>query len=164
MTDNERKTSEEKAQQVLSHLSAYGKEHDLSNTKLAEEIAIPYDTLNKWWFFTQRKDARKPSELHIEKISEFLESKERPEIYSQIEEARHRTEKIKYLLLLLEDELRWFRDNNPRAREEFRKELDASDIGYISSLLTMLTEEDKFKRWLALTTIRFQSFKRRQKG
>lgn len=161
MTDNERKTLEERAQQVLSRLSAYAKEHDLPNRKLAEEIGIPCDTLNKWWFFTQRKDARKPSELHIERIREFLESKETPEIYSQIEEARHRTEKIKYLLLLLEDELRWFRDNNPRAREEFRKELDASDIGYISSLLTMLTEEGRFNRWLALTTTRFQSFKRR---
>lgn len=161
MTENERKTSEEKAKEVLSSLSAYAKEHNLANRKLAEELDVPYDTLNKWWFFTQRKDARKPSEPHIDKIKEFLESKERPEIYSQIEEARHRTEKIKYLLLLLEDELRWFRDNNPRAREEFRKELDASDIGYISSLLTMLTEEDRFKRWLALTTTRFQSFKRR---
>jgi hypothetical protein len=161
MTENERKTLEEKAKEVLSRLSAYAKEHDLTNKKLAEELNIPYDTLNKWWFFTQRKDARKPFEPHINKIEEFLESKEKPEIYRQIEEARHRTEKIKYLLLLLEDELRWFRDNNPRAREEFRKELNASDVGYISSLLTMLTEEDKFRRWLALTTARFQSFKRR---
>ena len=161
MSENQRRTPEESAQQVLSRLSAYAKEHGLSNRKLAEEIGVPYDTLNKWWFFTQRKDARKPSELHIERVSEFLESKERPEIYSQIEEAKRRTEKIKYLLLLLEDELRWFRDNNPRAREEFRKQLDASDIGYISSLLTMLTEEGRFKRWLALTTARFQSFKRR---
>jgi len=161
MTENERKTSEEKARELLLRLSSYAKEHSLSNKELAKEIDIPYDTLNKWWFFTQRKSARKPSELHINKIEEFLESKERPEIYDEIQEARHRTEKIKYLLLLLEDELRWFRDNNPRAREKFRKELDASDIGYISSLLTMLTEEDKFKRWLALTTTHFQSFKRR---
>lgn len=161
MIGNERKTLEETAQQVLSRLSAYAKEHDLCNRKLAEEIGIPYDTLNKWWFFTQRKDARKPSEPHIDKIKDFLEGKESPEVYQQIQEARRRTEKIRYLLLLLEDELRWFRDNNPRAREEFRKELNASDIGYISSLLSMLTEEDKFKRWLALTTVRFQSFKRR---
>ncbi|MBI2328648.1 MAG: hypothetical protein HYU85_03285 [Chloroflexi bacterium] len=160
MTENETKALEERAKQVLSRLSAYAKENNLSSTKLAEEISVPRNTLTKWWFFTQRKDARKPSELHVERIGEFLESKERPELYSQIEEARRRTEKIKYLLLLLEDELRWFRDNNPRAREEFRKGLNASDIGYISSLLTMLTEEDKFKRWLALTTIRFQSFKR----
>lgn len=160
MTENERKTSEAKAQELLSHLSAYAKEHNLSNRALAEQLDVSYDTLNKWWFFTQRKDARRPSEWHIKKVEEFLESKERPEIYDKIREARHRTEKIKYLLLLLEDELRWFRDNSPRAREEFRRGLDASDIGYISSLLTMLVEEDKFKRWLALTTTRFQSFKR----
>ena len=161
MNQNEGKTSQEKAKELLSRLSSYAKEHDLANKELAEEINIPYDTLSKWWFFTQRKDARKPSELHINKIEEFLESKEKPEIYDKIQEARHRTEKIKYLLLLLEDELRWFRDNSPGAREEFRRELNASDIGYISSLLTMLTEEDKFKRWLALTTTCFQSFKRR---
>ncbi len=161
MNQNDERTLEEKAKELLSHLSSYAQKHDLANKALAEEIDIPYDTLNKWWFFTQRKDARKPSELHINKIEEFLESKEKPEIYDEIQEAMHRTEKIKYLLLLLEDELRWFRDNSPRAREEFRRELDTSDIGYISSLLTMLTEEDKFKRWLALTTTRFQSFKRR---
>jgi hypothetical protein len=161
MNQKEGRTSEEKAKEILSRLSSYAKEHDLANKELAEEIDIPYDTLNKWWFFTQRKDARKPSELHLDKIEEFLESKVKPEIYDKIQEARHRAEKIKYLLLLLEDELRWFRDNSPRAREEFRREIDASDIGYISSLLTMLTEEDKFKRWLTLTTTRFQSFKRR---
>jgi hypothetical protein len=161
MNQNEERTLGEKAKELLSRLSSYAQKHDLANKELAEEIDIPYDTLNKWWFFTERKDARKPSELHINKIKEFLESKEKPEIYDEIQEARHRTEKIKYLLLLLEDELRWFRDNSPRAREGFRRELDSSDIGYISSLLTMLTEEDKFKRWLALTTTRFQSFKRR---
>lgn len=161
MSKNERETLAEKPRELLSRLSIYAKEHDLSSRALAEELDIPYDTLNKWWFFTQRKDARKPSELHINKIEKFLESREKPEIYDKIQEARRRTEKIKYLLLLLEDELRWFRDNNPRAREEFRRELDAYDIGYISSLLTMLTEEGKFKRWLAFTTARFQSFKRR---
>lgn len=161
MTENERKTLEEKAKEVLSRLSAYAKEHSLSNRKLAEELSIPYKTLQRWWFFTRGKDVRKPSEPHMNRIKDFLESKERPEEYSQIEEARHRTEKVKYLLLLLEDELRWFRDNDPTARQEFRRELDASDVGYISSLLTMLTEEDKFKRWLALTTARFQSFRRR---
>ncbi len=161
MTENERQTLEERARQMLSRLSTYAKENNLSNRKLAEEIGVPYNTLTKWWFFRQDKSARKPSELHIERVREFLESKKAPEIYQHIQEARRRTEKIKFLLLLLEDELRWFRDNNPRARGEFRKELDASDIGYISSLLTMLTEEDKFQRWLALTTLRFQSFKRR---
>ena len=161
MMGNEVKSQEEQAKQLLSQLNAYAREHNLSNRQLAEELGAPHNTLNKWWYFSRGKGARKPSEPHLNAIKEFLEAKSEPEVYVQIKEARHRIEKIKYLLLLLEDELRWFRDNEPRARDEFRKELDASDIGYISSLLTMLTEEDKFNRWLALTTTRFQSFKRR---
>lgn len=144
---------------VLSELDAYAKGLGISRRELANRLEIPYSTIKHW--FQQGKSARKPSEANLTKIRAFLESREKLEVYRHIEEARHRTEKIKYLLLLLEDELRWFRDDNPDAREIFRKELDASDIGYISSLLTMLSEEDKFKRWLALTTIRFQSFKRR---
>jgi len=161
MMGNEVKSQEEQAKQILSQLSAYAREHNLSNQQLAEELGVPRNTLNKWWFFSHGKGARKPSEPHVNTIREFLEAKSKPEVYAQVKEARHRIDKVKYLLLLLEDELRWFRDNEPRARDEFRKELDASDIGYISSLLTMLTEEDKFNRWLALTTTRFQSFKKR---
>lgn len=158
---NDVKNQEEQAKRLLSELDAFAKEHNLSNTELAEKLGIPYSTLSKWWYFTQGKGARKPSEPHLNRIKEFLGTRGKPELYTQIQEARHRAEKAKYLLLLLEDELKWFRDNDLRARDEFRKELDVSDIGYISSLLTMLTEEDKFKRWLALTTTRFQSFKRR---
>ncbi|MBM3118993.1 MAG: hypothetical protein FJ006_05485 [Chloroflexi bacterium] len=161
MTGNEVKSQEEQAKQLLSQLHAYAKEHNLSNRQLAEELGAPHNTLSKWWFFSGGKGARKPSEPHLNAIKEFLETKNKPEVYVKVEEARHRIEKIKYLLLLLEDELRWFRDSEPTARDEFRKELDASDIGYVSSLLTMLTEEDKFNRWLALTTTRFQSFGKR---
>jgi hypothetical protein len=159
--ENEVKNREEQTRQLLSQLNTYAREHNLSNRQLAEELGAPYNTLRKWWSFTHREEACQPSEPHLKTIKEFLGAKSKPEVYAQIKEARHRIEKVKYLLLLLEDELRWFRDNEPRARDEFRKELDASDIGYISSLLTMLTEEDKFNRWLALTTTRFQSFKRR---
>jgi hypothetical protein len=161
MTGNELNNREEQTKQLLGQLNAYAREHNLSNRQLAEEVGAPYETLRKWWVFSRGKEAHKPSDVHLSAIKEFLEAKSKPEVYVQIKEARHRIEKIKYLLLLLEDELRWFRDNESGARDEFRKELDASDIGYISSLLTMLTEEDKFNRWLALTTTRFQSFKKK---
>lgn len=161
MTGNDVICSDEKAKQLLSRLGSYAKEHNLSNRRLAEEIDIPYDTLREWHYFTQRKRIKYPSKENVEKISKYLESKGSTEDYKQVEEAQRKAEKIKYLLLLLEDELRWFRDSDPGAREQFRKALDAYDIGYISSLLTMLTEEEKFRRWLALTTTRFNSFKRR---
>jgi len=158
---NEVKSQQEQAKQLLSQLHAYAREHNLSNRQLAEELGAPSNTLSKWWFFSGGKGARKPSESHLNVIKEFLEAKNKPEVYVKLKETRRRIEKIRYLLLLLEDELRWFRDNEPRVRDEFRKELNASDIGYVSSLLTMLTEEDKFNRWLALTTTRFQSFKKK---
>jgi len=144
---------------ILSELESYAKGLGISRKELANRLGIPYSTVKHW--FQQGKSARKPSIGNLAKVRTFLEGREKPEVSRHIGEARHRTEKIKYLLLLLEDELRWFRADHPAAREVFRKELDASDIGYISSLLTMLSEEDKFKRWLALTTIRFQSFKKR---
>jgi transcriptional regulator with XRE-family HTH domain len=149
----------ETVESVFSQLDAYIKEQGLSRRELAGKLDIPYNTVKKW--LAVGKSRRNPSKEHADRIKVLLESEEKPELYRQIEEARRRTEKIKYLLLLLEDELRWFRDGNPDAREMFRKELDTSDIGYISSLLTMLSEEDKFQRWLALTTTQFQSFKRR---
>ena len=73
-----------------------------------------------------------------------------------------RTEKVKDLLIKLEKELRFFRDGSREDRDCFRK-LSVYDIGYISSLLTMLCEEDKFKRWVVFTTNKFRSFERRIK-
>ena len=144
---------------VLSELDAYAKGLGISRRELADRLEIPYSTIKHW--FQHGKGARKPSEANLTKVRVFLKSGEKLDVYRQFEDGKRRANKVKYLLLLLEDELRWFRDGNPDAREIFRKELDASDIGYISSLLTMMSEEDKFNRWLTLTTMRFQSFRRK---
>jgi hypothetical protein len=146
--------------ELLLRLNSYVKEHNLSAKNLAEKLDIPYNTTQKWWIFCQGTSARNPSKPHITKIKELLLAVEKPETHIQIEEARRKAEKTKYLLLLLEDELRWFRDGDIKTRDEFRKGLDAYDIGYISSLLIMLTDEDKFQRWLALSTARFNYFRK----
>ncbi len=158
MTKNS--TSTEETKKLLLHLSSYAKEHNLSTRSLTEKLGIPYDTTRKWWGFCQGASARKPSEIHLSRIKEFLTAEEKPEVYAQIEEARNRASKVRHLLILLEDELGWFRDGDAGARDEFRKGLDASDIGYISSLLTMITDEDKFQRWLALSNARFNYFRK----
>lgn len=152
---------DEQVRQLLDQLVAYAREQNLSNRELAIQLGMPYKTLSKWQSFTLGKEVRTPSKAYLSRIREFLLEKARPEVYAKAKEAKLRAEKIKYLLLLLEDELGWFRDGDGAAREEFRRELDASDIGYISSLLTMLTEEEKFNRWRALTTAGFRHFKRR---
>ncbi len=122
---------------------------------LADEIGWDVQSLAKC---IQNKEI--PPKLVIEKIAKTV-GFEIPTLDLMLRKAQLKTEKIKYLLLLLEDELRWFRDSSKESREIFREELDPGDIGYISSLLTMLGDEDKFRRWLTLTTNRFDFFKKK---
>jgi hypothetical protein len=150
------KISIEETKEILLQLSKYVHEENLTARSLADRLNIPYNTTQKWSIFCQGTSARNPSEAHLGKIKEFLPLKHETETNDQIKEAKHRVQKITYLLLLLEDQLDWFRNSDEKIRDEFRKALNVSDIGYISSLLTMLTEENKFQRWLTLSSNRFQ--------
>jgi hypothetical protein len=71
-----------------------------------------------------------------------------------------RIEAVRYLLLALETELRHFRDGERAERDAFRKLLNPQDMGYISSLLGMLGDEERFQRWLQMSTYKFQRFQR----
>jgi hypothetical protein len=132
-------------------------QHRYSTVKeFADEIG--WDSQNLSWHLETKK---KPHILVIDKIARTV-GFEVPTLDFLAKETKGKTERIKYLLLLLEDELRWFRDGSKEAREIFRASLDLGDIGYISSLLTMLGDEEQFERWLTLTTHRFNFF--RNKG
>jgi len=124
--------------------------------ELADEIGWDEQNLNTYF---QSKDM--PPKLVIEKIARTV-GFEISTLDFILQEAQRKTEKIKHLLLFLEEELSWFRDGSKEARDIFREELDPYDVGYISSLLIMLGDEDKFKRWLILTTYWFNFLK--QKG
>jgi transcriptional regulator with XRE-family HTH domain len=124
--------------------------------EFADEIGWEVQSLSS---YLQSKDV--PPRLVIEKIAKTV-GFEISALDFIVQEAQRKTEKVKHLLLFLEEELRWFRDSSKEARDIFRKKLDFGDIGYISSLLTMLGDEDKFKRWLALTTNRFNFFKKKE--
>jgi len=131
-------------------------QHQYSTVReLADEIGWDVQNLN---YYIQNKEM--PPKLVVEKIAKII-SFEIPALDFIIQGAQRKTEKIKYLLLFLEEELRWFRDGSKEARDIFREKLDLGDIGYVSSLLTMLGDEDKFKRWLTLTTNRFNFFKKK---
>ena len=131
-------------------------QHQYSTVReFADEIGWNMQNLN---YYLQNKEM--PPKLVVEKIAKII-GFEIPTLDSIIQGAQRKTEKIKYLLLFLEEELRWFRDGSKEARDIFREKLDLGDIGYVSSLLTMLGDEDKFKRWLTLTTNRFNFFKKK---
>ena len=105
---------------------------------LADEIGWDVQSLGNYF---QNKSM--PPKLVVEKIAKTIGF----QVSSSdlmIQETQRRTEKIKHLLLFLEEELRWFRDGSKQNRDIFRDMLDLNDIGYVSSLLTMLGDEDKF--------------------
>lgn len=124
--------------------------------ELADDIGWDVQNLSNYF---QNKGM--PPRLVIEKIAKTI-GFEIPALNLMLGEAQRKAGKLKYLLLLLEDELRWFRDSSKEPREIFRDALDLDDVGYISSLLTMLGDEDKFRRWLTLTTNRFNFFKKKE--
>jgi hypothetical protein len=120
---------------------------------LAEEIGWTADGLRVFL-----EEDVTPPRLVIERLAELLRLQS-PPARSSMREATRRSERLKALLNILAEELAWFRDGPTEAREVFRRELDPFDAGYLSSLLNMLFSEDKFHRWLQLTTNRFNYFK-----
>ncbi len=121
--------------------------------ELAEELGWTVDGLQA----CLRNEAS-PPRLVVERFAQLLNLHIPPGALS-IGEAKRRSERLKALLIILAEELGWFRDGPPEVREVYRSELDPFDTGYVSSLLTMLFAEDKFRRWLELTTSRFNYFK-----
>lgn len=125
------KEVEEYRQEVwMKILEWWETQHRYSTVReFADEIGWDSQNLTK---HLQNKE--RPPKLVIDKIARTV-GFEIPALDFLVKEAQRKTERIKYLLLLLEDELRWFRDSSKEAREILREVLDLSDIGYISSLL-----------------------------
>lgn len=127
-----------------------------SASALAQEIGWDSDHLDR----CLRRGAA-PPRLVMERLAETLRIPT-PTSSPKEGEAKRRCQRLKALLILLHDELAWFRDGPEEMRGVFRTELDPFDVGYLSSLLAMLYDESKFERWLAATTNRFASFQQRE--
>jgi hypothetical protein len=145
---------------------------------MADLLGVPATTYYGW--FKTGSEKAKPSAVSVEKMLRFLSGAAQgvgpggdapqargPEGPASTDRSpRERTQRIKKLLILLESELSAFRDGPRSGRDVFRAELDPDDVGYLSSLLTMLGDENKFTRWRDLTTNRFRHFgkKKRDEG
>lgn len=144
--------------QLVALLERKMAEKGLSRHALAEALHLPYSTVKGW--LSRGPSKTRPSKHNLQRISDFLAVSvpAAPDKKLRKEAERH-TQKLRWLLLLLEDELRWFRDGTPEARSVFHERLNEFDVGYVTSLLTMLGEEEKFQRWRVLTTNRFRGFR-----
>jgi len=66
--------------------------------------------------------------------------------------ATERAKKIVNILLILNTELEFFKRCPESDREIFKKIVQGPDVGYITTLLRALYDEDKFQRWLLFSS------------
>jgi len=65
-----------------------------------------------------------------------------------VRNAYERATEIKKLLVTLADRLEFFKQDSESRRDAFREVVPGEDIGYITTLLRALYNEDRFQRWL----------------
>lgn len=55
-------------------------------------------------------------------------------------------------LYALNDQLEFFKEGSPHSRRILRRRLSGPDVGYLTTLLKALFDEEKFQNWLEMTT------------
>jgi len=63
-----------------------------------------------------------------------------------------RVQGVEDTLYTLNDELQFFKEGSPQSRKILRQRLSGPDVGYVTTLLKALFDEEKFQNWLAMTT------------
>ena len=63
-----------------------------------------------------------------------------------------RVQAVEDTLYTLNDELQFFKEGSPHSRKILRQRLNGPDVGYVTTLLKALFDEEKFQNWLAMTT------------
>jgi transcriptional regulator with XRE-family HTH domain len=66
--------------------------------------------------------------------------------------AEERARTVMRLLMSLSKELEFFKSCSENERRIFKKTVPGQDVGYITTLLRALYDEDKFQRWLLFST------------
>jgi len=55
-------------------------------------------------------------------------------------------------LYALNNQLEFFKEGSPHSRKMLRRQLSGPDVGYVTTLLKALFDEERFQDWLAMTT------------
>jgi len=133
----------------IEQIRKYMDNNRITKSKMAKLLGMPSTT-----FRDLLKGVKKPKSATEQKISDFFEQPQSVKKTSDDISNTERIERVKHILLLLEIELRHF-IKDEEARKLLREKINFADIGYLSSLLNMLSEEGMFKRWKSLTSNEF---------
>jgi hypothetical protein len=78
-------------------------------------------------------------------------------IYGKQENATTKANEIKKLIIDLADALEFFKNKPESARKTFRRTIPGEDVGYITTFLKALYDEDQFQRWLFFSEYKLRS-------
>ncbi len=67
-----------------------------------------------------------------------------------------RVQAVEDTIYALNDELEFFKEGSPHSRGILRRRLNGPDVGYVTTLLKALFDEEKFQDWLAMTTYKMR--------
>jgi hypothetical protein len=103
---------------------------------------VGIETLTKEIKALRRKVDDIDTRLVAARVYQYQESKK------TTNSATERAKKVMNILLMLNTELEFFKRCPQSDREIFKKIVQGPDVGYITTLLKALYDEDKFQRWL----------------
>jgi hypothetical protein len=66
--------------------------------------------------------------------------------------AEEKAKNVMRLMMSLSSELEYFKSCTENERKVFKKTVPGQDVGYLTTLLRALYDEDKFQRWLLFST------------
>ena len=72
----------------------------------------------------------------------------------KLEEAKHLAERLKALLFLIKDELEYFKNSSPEARNILKSYIPGSYTGLLVGLLTALYDEDQLQAYKTFTNMK----------
>ena len=128
----------------------------LTISECSDKYGLSPNVLKKY----KRGVARPRAEKNIKAVMEILaDAKTLPRMMAQIpkRDDYEQAKKIKELLVHLAHELEYFKQTPDFSRETFRKVVPGEDVGYITTLLRALYNEDQFQRWLLFSKYEMRS-------
>lgn len=128
----------------------------LTISECAARYGISPNMLKKY----KRGVARPSSEKNVKAVATILENSQGIQRHSLKKPGVNdyeRATRVRKLLVELADELEFFKQDSESTRETFRRVVPGEDIGYITTLLRALYNEDQFQRWLLFSKYEMKS-------
>lgn len=139
----------QQAQRLIEATEEIRQKKGWSRRKMANKAGIAPGTFRHWF----DESNRSPSLSHAIQLAQFLSRQQLSSQENRVKngtpdnnEVAWRLQKLRTLLRMIDEELEWFQASEDR-RETLRDEIPMEAIGYLGSKLSMLTDEDRFRRW-----------------